>query len=119
MVPPSSWRSARSISLFAMARLSIQGPDSELSLATPPRDPRKRGCGPQKTLSRGHLRLRHNVRTMGPPPSRAPGPFRPTRLGQWEVIAKIAGGGMSAIYLGRRAEPAPDIPNVVALKIVR
>jgi eukaryotic-like serine/threonine-protein kinase len=47
------------------------------------------------------------------------GPFRPTRLGQWEVIAKIAGGGMSAVYLGRRAEPAPDIPNVVALKIVR
>lgn len=54
-----------------------------------------------------------------PPTSRVPGPFRPTRLGQWEVIAKIAGGGMSAVYLGRRVEPAPSIPNVVALKIAR
>jgi serine/threonine-protein kinase len=56
---------------------------------------------------------------MAPPPTRPSGPYRPTRLGQWEVIAKIAGGGMSAVYLGRRAEPAPEIPNVVALKIAR
>jgi serine/threonine-protein kinase len=56
---------------------------------------------------------------MAQPTNRAPAPSRPTRLGQWEVIAKIAGGGMSAVYLGRRTEPAPDIPNVVALKIVR
>lgn len=46
-------------------------------------------------------------------------PYRPTQLGQWEVIAKIAGGGMSAVYLGKRLEPLPDEPNVVALKIVR
>ncbi len=56
---------------------------------------------------------------MAPPPSRASGPYRPTRLGQWEVIAKIAGGGMSAVYLGRRFDPDPDLPSVVALKIVR
>ena len=46
-------------------------------------------------------------------------PYRPTQLGQWEVIAKIAGGGMSAVYLGRRLDPLEDQPNVVALKIVR
>ena len=56
---------------------------------------------------------------MATPPKRASGPFRPTRLGQWDVLAKIAGGGMSAVYLGRRVDPDPDIPNVVALKIVR
>lgn len=64
----------------------------------------------------------HNVRTMAQPPTRPSGPFRPTRLGQWEVIAKIAGGGMSAVYLGRRVgdEAASfDTPKVVALKIVR
>ncbi|MBX3209272.1 MAG: protein kinase [Labilithrix sp.] len=68
---------------------------------------------------------------MPSPPTRASGPFRPTRLGQWEVVAKIAGGGMSAVYLGRRVDPDPDFPrpggsaapadksHVVALKIVR
>lgn len=35
------------------------------------------------------------------------------------MIAKIAGGGMSAIYLGRRLAPADEIPSVVALKIMR
>jgi serine/threonine protein kinase len=35
------------------------------------------------------------------------------------VIAKIAGGGMSAVYLGRRVVPAADVPAVVALKIAR
>lgn len=50
-----------------------------------------------------------------------PVPSRPTRLGRWEVVAKIAGGGMSAIYLGRRVDAAktPNEPNIVALKIVR
>lgn len=50
-----------------------------------------------------------------------PVPSRPTRLGRWEVIAKIAGGGMSAIYLGRRVDPPRDEndPAIVALKIVR
>ena len=59
------------------------------------------------------------MKRMASPPTRASGPFRPTRLGQWEVVAKIAGGGMSAVYLGRRVDAAPDIPRVVALKIVR
>ena len=57
-------------------------------------------------------------------PRRASGPYRPTRLGQWEVIAKIAGGGMSAVYLGRRVDSSSDLAastntSVVALKIVR
>lgn len=82
---------------------------------------------------------------MASPPTRASGPFRPTQLGRWEVIAKIAGGGMSAVYLGRRlgahlgadldvtavtraafgASASPASPadqsqrHVVALKIVR
>src|SRR5262245_25708697 len=53
------------------------------------------------------------------PPSRRPG--RPNRLGRWEVVAKIAGGGMSSIYLGRRIEAPRDAddPAIVALKIVR
>ncbi len=34
-------------------------------------------------------------------------------------MAKIAGGGMSAVYLGRRVEPNAQAPNVVALKIVK
>ena len=48
-------------------------------------------------------------------------PARPERLGAWQVIAKIAGGGMSSIYLGRRVDPPvdPHEPGVVALKIVR
>lgn len=41
--------------------------------------------------------------------------MRPTKLGRWQVLAKIAGGGISAIYLGR----APDDENRVALKIVK
>jgi eukaryotic-like serine/threonine-protein kinase len=59
---------------------------------------------------------------MTSPPSRQPpGIARPTRLGRWEVLAKIAGGGMSALYLGRRVEAVtdPNDPSVVALKIVR
>lgn len=46
---------------------------------------------------------------------------RPNRLGRWEVVAKIAGGGMSAIYLGRRVEPPAfeGDPTMVALKIMR
>jgi serine/threonine-protein kinase len=41
--------------------------------------------------------------------------MRPTKLGRWDVLAKIAGGGISAIYLGR----APDSEDRVALKIVK
>ena len=40
-------------------------------------------------------------------------PGRPTQLGRFEVLAKIAGGGMASIYLGRGAE------GVVALKVMR
>lgn len=50
-------------------------------------------------------------------PSFAPGrPTRPTRLGNWEVVAKIAGGGMATIYLGRPTEAAEP---VVALKVLK
>jgi eukaryotic-like serine/threonine-protein kinase len=72
---------------------------------------------------------------MAGPVSRQPNSIaRPRRLGRWEVIAKIAGGGMSAIYLGRRVDPLagpvslrppaettpdPSDPSIVALKIVR
>ncbi len=38
---------------------------------------------------------------------------RPTRLGHYDVVAKIGGGGMATIYLGR----APD--HVCALKVLR
>src|SRR5262245_47636016 len=59
------------------------------------------------------------IAPMTMPPSRRPG--RPNRLGRWEVIAKIAGGGMSAIYLGRRTEAPREVddPPIVVLKIVR
>ena len=50
-------------------------------------------------------------------PSFAPGrPTRPTRLGKWEVVAKIAGGGMATIYLGRPTDAAEP---VVALKVLK
>lgn len=42
-------------------------------------------------------------------------PARPAKLGRYDVIAKIAGGGLSTVYLGRRK----DDGNAVALKIVR
>ena len=44
-------------------------------------------------------------------------PSRPTRLGRWEVIAKVAGGGLSNIYLGRATDAPNDRP--VAIKIVK
>lgn len=45
--------------------------------------------------------------------------MRPTHLGRYEVIAKIAGGGQSAIYLGRALDPEWEGDRVVALKIIR
>ena len=42
--------------------------------------------------------------------------MRPTRLGNWEVVAKIAGGGMATIYLGRPTDAAEP---VVALKVLK
>ena len=40
-------------------------------------------------------------------------PARPQRLGRFEIVAKIASGGFSTIYLGRAGE------QVAALKVVR
>jgi serine/threonine protein kinase len=43
-------------------------------------------------------------------------PSRPVQLGRHEVIAKIAGGGLAAVYLGRSL----DVPSqLVALKVAR
>lgn len=42
-------------------------------------------------------------------------PARPAKLGRYDVVAKIAGGGLSTVYLGRRK----DDGSTVALKIVR
>lgn len=47
-------------------------------------------------------------------PSSSP-PTRPVHLGRHEVLGKIAGGGLSTIYLGRRM----DDRTLVALKVVR
>ena len=47
-----------------------------------------------------------------------PIPLRPNRLGQFEVIVKIAGGGMATIYLGRAHDPAIS-QRLVALKVIR
>jgi len=45
-------------------------------------------------------------------------PVRPTRLGPYDVIVKIAGGGMATIYLGRgRGEDGEE--QLVALKVIR
>ena len=47
-----------------------------------------------------------------------PLPVRPTRLGLYDVIVKIAGGGMATIYLGRgRDEAGGEL--LVALKVIR
>ena len=45
-------------------------------------------------------------------------PARPTRLGPYDVIVKIAGGGMATIYLGR-ARDAKGTERLVALKAIR
>lgn len=62
--------------------------------------------------------------TQRPSPSMRPGPesvrprasipARPTALGRYDVIGKIASGGMASIYLGRTAAG-----EVVALKVMR
>ncbi|MDB4945541.1 MAG: serine/threonine protein kinase, partial [Labilithrix sp.] len=56
--------------------------------------PSSRGSGPHKIPSRMF-------------------PARPDRLGRFDVLAKIAGGGMASIYLGRADH------EVVALKVMR
>jgi eukaryotic-like serine/threonine-protein kinase len=46
-----------------------------------------------------------------------PFPPRPKRLGPYDVIAKIAGGGMAMVYLGRARDPGGD--QIAAIKVVR
>lgn len=55
------------------------------------------------------------------PHSPAPGHSVPSRLGRWNVLANIANGGMSSIYLGCQVEPGsdPHEPRTVALKVLR
>lgn len=45
-------------------------------------------------------------------------PRRPSRLGPYEVVVKIAGGGMATIYLGRARGPKGQ-ERVAALKVIR
>jgi serine/threonine protein kinase len=47
-----------------------------------------------------------------------PLPVRPTRLGSYDIIVKIAGGGMATIYLGR-ASAANGGERVAAVKVIR
>jgi serine/threonine protein kinase len=42
----------------------------------------------------------------------------PSRLGPYEVGAKIGGGGMAAVYVGRRIEGEPK-DEIVAIKLIR
>jgi eukaryotic-like serine/threonine-protein kinase len=44
-------------------------------------------------------------------------PQPPTRLGLYEVGAKIAGGGMATVYIGRKNEGGEE--QLVALKVIR
>src|SRR5580704_11366961 len=45
-------------------------------------------------------------------------PARPARLGPYEVIVKIAGGGMATIYLGKLAKWRGE-ERLAALKVIR
>ncbi|HEX8791221.1 MAG TPA: serine/threonine-protein kinase [Polyangiaceae bacterium] len=45
-------------------------------------------------------------------------PRRPAKLGPYEVVVKIAGGGMATIYLGRARGPGGQ-QRVAALKVIR
>jgi serine/threonine protein kinase len=47
-----------------------------------------------------------------------PLPPRPKRLGPYDVIAKIAGGGMATVYLGRARDPG-GADRIAAVKVVR
>ncbi len=44
-------------------------------------------------------------------------PQPPTRLGPYDVGAKIAGGGMATVYIGRKMDGAKE--QLVALKVIR
>jgi serine/threonine protein kinase len=43
---------------------------------------------------------------------------RPKRLGRYDVVAKIGGGGMATIYLGRTAD-GPSEARIAAIKVLR
>src|SRR5215472_5842703 len=45
-------------------------------------------------------------------------PPRPKRLGPYDILAKIAGGGMATIYLGRARDPS-GVDRLAALKVIR
>ena len=47
-----------------------------------------------------------------------PLPARPKRLGPYDIVAKIAGGGMATIYLGRAQDP-DGTERVAAVKVLR
>ena len=47
-----------------------------------------------------------------------PLPARPTRLGPYDVVVKIAGGGMATIYLGRTRD-ASGAERLAAIKVIR
>src|SRR4051812_18584124 len=57
-------------------------------------------------------------RTIPPatPRSTRPLPMRPTKLGRFDVLAKIAGGGMASIWLGRATAASREM---VGLKVMR
>jgi serine/threonine-protein kinase len=43
---------------------------------------------------------------------------RPARLGAYDIVAKIAGGGMATIYLGRERDPGGH-GHVAAIKVIK
>ncbi|MCS6798021.1 MAG: serine/threonine protein kinase [Myxococcota bacterium] len=47
-------------------------------------------------------------------------PLVPTRVGRYELLGKIAAGGMATVYLAREARtgPQPVLPRPVALKLI-
>ncbi len=45
-------------------------------------------------------------------------PSRPKRFGSYEVIVKIAGGGMATVYLAREKDPS-GTERLVAVKVIR
>jgi serine/threonine-protein kinase len=42
----------------------------------------------------------------------------PRRLGAYDIVAKIAGGGMATIYLGRQRDPS-GLQHVAAIKVIK
>src|SRR5437868_15429391 len=61
----------------------------------------------------GRLRMPESHGSLGVAP-----PSPPKQLGRFEVGAKIGGGGMASVYLGR-AEREDGTEQVVALKVIR